>query len=82
MRSDFEFKDSYTLSVNCGGVNMCVCASDKTTVEKCDLLVSLYEQPSCVCYYKVYFNLSGYKYNVYDNGDLVFTVKDGKVNKR
>lgn len=80
--ADFEFKDSYTLSVNCGGVNMCVCASDKTTVEKCDLLVSLYEQPSCVCDYKVYFNLSGYKYNVYDNGDLVFTVKDGKVNKR
>lgn len=76
---DFKFIDSYTLSADCGGVNMCVCASDKTTVEKCDLLVSIYEQPDCVCSNKVYFNLSGYELNIYDYGDLAFVLKDGKV---
>lgn len=79
--ADFQFTDGYTLYVNCGGVNMCVCASNTAKINKCDLLVSVYEQPDCVCGNKVYFNLKGYENNIYEYGDLTFAVKDGEIKR-
>lgn len=75
---DFSFADGKSLYINCDGISIGVCI-DEIPFTNCDLLISRYENTVCEASCNVYFGLSDYKYNIYDYGDINFTVRGGTL---
>jgi ComEC/Rec2-related protein len=79
---DYTLVDSYTLSVEYDGASLAICAGQYINIGKANLLISLQENLDCDAERVVYFNRIDGIYgqcNIYDCGDLHFTVKDGKI---
>ncbi len=76
---NFEFVDGYSLIVEYNGVSICICAGETIPFTKCDLLISKYANTVCNTKQNVYFSLKGYKNNVYDCGNINYSVNDGKL---
>lgn len=82
--ADYAFADSYGLIIDFSGVRIGICAGEDVLPGSYNLLFSVYENKGSEAVQTVYFNrpdgVTG-DYNIYDCGDLHFTVKNGKISK-
>ena len=72
---DFTFYDSYSLIAYVGGIRVGICAGEIPFTD-CDLLISKNKNTVCNAGRTVYFNLPDHELNIYDYGDIRFTVRD------
>lgn len=72
---NFTYYDSYSILADVGGISVGVCAGEIPFTD-CDLLISNRKNTVCNSERTVYFNLSGHELNIYDYGDIRFTVRD------
>ncbi len=79
---DFNFFDEYSLTADCGGVKTGINTQKDNQIKYCDLLISSYEDNTCLCNATVYFNIKGHEYNIYEYGDLKFIADNYKLNLR
>jgi ComEC/Rec2-related protein len=79
---NYRLVDSYTLVADFNGIDFAICAGQYINVDETQLLLSLQENTTCQAETVVYFNridnLSN-QVNIYDCGDLHFTLKNGKI---
>jgi hypothetical protein len=79
---DYKFVDSYTLSASYNGVSWGICAGQYINLGSCKLVISLQNASSCKAERVVYFGQVEGIYNqlnIYDCGDLHFTINNGKI---
>lgn len=79
--ADFEFYDGYSLLINCGGVEVGVCAGDSVPFDKCGIVISSAGAENCECEYSVCYDRLHAEYNLYDCGDITFSIKNGGIAK-
>ncbi|MBO5328799.1 MAG: ComEC/Rec2 family competence protein [Clostridia bacterium] len=83
--TEFLFLDEYSIMAKTDGVTTIISAGEKDYELNdfyCDLLISNQVQSKVFSLNSVYFTLSGYKYNIYDFGDLIFNIKNGKIKRQ
>lgn len=83
--TEFSFLDEYTLVAQSQGVKTVISAAEsgyQLNNVNCDLLVSNQVLSGVNCNTTVYFSLTGYKYNIYNFGDLIFRLNNGKIKKK
>jgi ComEC/Rec2-related protein len=75
----YKFSDGYSVSADVNGVTVGICAGETTNIKKCDMLVSRYVISGCRAATKVYFNLKHHQNNIYECGDLQFSINSGTI---
>lgn len=75
----FEFADGRSLAVTCGKIKAAVCAGE-IPFDDCDIVISDTFCP-VQAEYTVGFNRRGNQSCVYDGGNVVFTIKEGKIKR-
>ena len=76
---DFEYADGQSIFADLNGTKIAVCSGENIPYTECDLLISKTANYDCMSFYTAYFNLSDYKYNVYDFGDLTYFAENGSI---
>jgi hypothetical protein len=77
----YKYTDGYSVLADVNGVKLGICAGESTSIYSCNLLVSRYAFSGVHAKEKVYFNLKHSQNNIYDCGDLQFSVNSGTISK-
>ncbi len=73
---DFEFNDPTAVVAEIDGIRFGICSTDNNQFEDCRVIVSDYQSQSN-CETEVFFNNRYGSLNVFDCGDIVFSINDG-----
>lgn len=76
----FEFADGYSLYAQAEELRLGICAGEQLLGIDCDLLISHDESPRFDGQ-TVYFSLRGSAVNAYDDGDLLFYLRNGNLTR-
>jgi ComEC/Rec2-related protein len=79
---DYKFSDGYTLKVTYQDVTIGIAAGENNYLKSVDMLFTLKQNNSCEAKNTIYFDRDDEVYgvcNIYDCGDLHFTINGGKI---
>ncbi len=76
--ADYRFENGYSLMIDCGGIDVAVCAGE-VPFERCDLLIATDGAKGCRSASSACFKGGGLEYDLYRTGALTYSANDGKL---